>query len=96
MKIAFLNDGIYGYACSDASAVGGSERQQWLLARALASSGWTVVSGSRQDLRSGERRTIERVEFQWHQARAVSARLVSVSYHQHVPTGCIGEEPLIY
>ncbi len=31
MKVAFLNDRIYGYASSDPSAVGGSERQQWLL-----------------------------------------------------------------
>ena len=64
MKIAFLNDGIYGYACSDASAVGGSERQQWLLARALASSGWSVQVGIRHGLQSGKRQAIERVEFQ--------------------------------
>jgi len=63
MKIAFLNDGIYGYASSDASAVGGSERQQWLLARALVSSGWTVCVGIRQGLRRGEYRTIEGVDF---------------------------------
>ena len=63
MKIAFLNDRIYGYASSDASAVGGSERQQWLLARALASSGWTVCVGIRQHLQLGECRTIEGVEF---------------------------------
>ena len=52
MKVAFLNDRIYGYASSDPSAVGGSERQQWLLARALASSGWTVYVGIRQDLKA--------------------------------------------
>jgi glycosyltransferase involved in cell wall biosynthesis len=63
MKVAFLNDRIYGYASSDVTAVGGSERQQWLLARALASSGWTVCVGMRQHLRLGERRTIEGVEF---------------------------------
>src|SRR6476469_7473068 len=45
MKVAFLNDLIYGYASADAAAVGGNERQQWLLARALASSGWTVYVG---------------------------------------------------
>ncbi len=63
MKIAFLNDRIYDYASSDASAVGGNERQQWLLARALASSGWTVCVGIRQRLKLGECRTIEGVEF---------------------------------
>jgi glycosyltransferase involved in cell wall biosynthesis len=63
MKVAFLNDLIYGYASSDPSAVGGSERQQWLLARALAASGWAVCVGTRQGLKEGERRTIEGVEF---------------------------------
>jgi glycosyltransferase involved in cell wall biosynthesis len=63
MKVAFLNDRIYGYALSDASAVGGNERQQWLLARALASSGWTVSVGIRQGLKAGGRRTIDGVEF---------------------------------
>jgi glycosyltransferase involved in cell wall biosynthesis len=63
MKVAFLNDRIYGYASSDAFAIGGSERQQWLLARALAASGWTVCVGIRQHLKMGERRTIEGVEF---------------------------------
>src|SRR5262245_33277204 len=63
MKVAFLNDGIYGYASSDASAVGGSERQQWLLARALASSGCTVCVGIRHRLQARECRTIEGVEF---------------------------------
>jgi glycosyltransferase involved in cell wall biosynthesis len=63
MKVAFLNDRIYGYASSDVTAVGGSERQQWLIARALASYGWTVCVGLRQHLQLGERRTIEGVEF---------------------------------
>ena len=63
MKVAFLNDRIYDYASSDASAVGGNERQQWLLARALASSSWTVCIGIRNRLQTGERRTIEGVEF---------------------------------
>lgn len=62
-KVAFLNDVIYSYASSDASAVGGSERQQWLLARALASSGWTVNVGIWRGLKTGERRTIDGVEF---------------------------------
>lgn len=64
MKVAFLNDRIYGYASADALTVGGSERQQWLLARALASSGWTVSVGLRQGLKVGERRRIDGVDFQ--------------------------------
>ena len=63
MKVAFINDRIYSYATADRSAVGGSERQQWLLARALASSGWSVYVGLRQYLRLGEHRTIDGVEF---------------------------------
>jgi len=63
MKVTFLNDRIYCYASLDPSAVGGSERQQWLLARALASSGWTVCVGVRQHLQLGERRIIDGVEF---------------------------------
>lgn len=63
MKVAFLNDLIYGYASADAAAVGGNERQQWLLARALASAGWTVYVGIRQGLKPGERRLIDGVEF---------------------------------
>jgi glycosyltransferase involved in cell wall biosynthesis len=63
MKVAFLNDRIYGYASADTLAVGGNERQQWLLACALASSGWTVCVGIREGLKAGERRTINNVEF---------------------------------
>jgi len=63
MKVAFLNDLIYGYAMADTSAVGGNERQQWLLARALASEGWAVCVGIREGLEAGERRTIDGVEF---------------------------------
>ncbi len=63
MKIAFLNDRIYGYASAATSAVGGSERQQWLLASALASSGWLVHVGIRHGLQPGARQMIERVEF---------------------------------
>jgi glycosyltransferase involved in cell wall biosynthesis len=63
MKLALLNDVILKYATADASAVGGSERQQWLLARALAAAGWSVYVGIRKGLKSGERRVIEGVEF---------------------------------
>jgi len=63
MKVAFVNDRIYSYASTDPSAVGGSERQQWLLARALASAGWTVYVGIRQHLQFGESQTIDGIEF---------------------------------
>lgn len=63
MKIAFLNDLIYAYASQDSSAIGGAERQQWLLGRALATRGWSVIVGVRDALQSGEHRSIEEVEF---------------------------------
>jgi glycosyltransferase involved in cell wall biosynthesis len=62
MKIVFANDIIYGWA-SGAPVVGGAERQQWLLARALAASGWSVTVGVRKALEVGERKTIAGVEF---------------------------------
>jgi glycosyltransferase involved in cell wall biosynthesis len=62
MKIVFTNDTIYGWA-SGISVVGGAERQQWLLARALAAIGWSVTVGVRKTLEVGERRTIDGVEF---------------------------------
>lgn len=63
MKIVFLNDLIYAYATDAPSAVGGAERQQWLLARALAAAGWQVTVGVRQPLEHKERVRIEAVEF---------------------------------
>ncbi|MBX3349694.1 MAG: glycosyltransferase family 4 protein [Nitrospira sp.] len=63
MKVAFLNDRIYGYACGDAATVGGSERQQWLLAKGLAASGWSVTVGLRDGIPPGEVRTVEGVEY---------------------------------
>ena len=51
MKIAFLNDLIYDYAFqaqSQAWMTGGAERQQLMLARAMASSGWEVAVGVRR------------------------------------------------
>jgi glycosyltransferase involved in cell wall biosynthesis len=63
MKIVFLNDLIYAYATGVPSAVGGAERQQWLLARALAAAGWRVAVGVRESLGSRQRLLIEGVEF---------------------------------
>jgi glycosyltransferase involved in cell wall biosynthesis len=63
MKIAFADDLIHAYALGDPGAVGGAERQQWLLARALAASDWSVVVGIRKRLQPGERKIIQGVEF---------------------------------
>jgi glycosyltransferase involved in cell wall biosynthesis len=62
MKIVFTNDTIYGWA-SGGFAVGGAERQQWLLARALAATGWSVTVGVHKALEAGEHRTIDGVKF---------------------------------
>jgi glycosyltransferase involved in cell wall biosynthesis len=58
-----LNDLIYLYATDAPSAVGGAERQQWLLARELAAAGWKVTVGVRNALQFPQRVFIERVEF---------------------------------
>jgi glycosyltransferase involved in cell wall biosynthesis len=63
MKLAFINDSIYKYAAQVPSAVGGAERQQWLLARALAVAQWSIVVGVTHELRVGARMTIEGVQF---------------------------------
>lgn len=63
MKLVFVNDSIYTYASCAPSAVGGAERQQWLLGRALAATGWSVAVGVHRALKAGERRTIDGVEF---------------------------------
>jgi glycosyltransferase involved in cell wall biosynthesis len=63
MKIVFLEDGIHAYASGATEAVGGAERQQWYLAKALAAIGWNVVVGVREPLNPGERRSIEGVAF---------------------------------
>lgn len=63
MKIVHINDVVYRYACGDPSANGGAERYQWLLARALASSGWIVTVGVHRDLKPGRRTKIDGVEF---------------------------------
>jgi glycosyltransferase involved in cell wall biosynthesis len=63
MKIAFIDDGIYAYASGSPRAVGGAERDQWLLARALARAGWCAVVGVRKSLKSRERKLIDGVEY---------------------------------
>lgn len=63
MKIAFLNELVYQYATGAPSAAGGAERQQWLLARALAAAGWQVTVGVRRWLDPERRVDIDGVEF---------------------------------
>ena len=63
MKIVFLNDGAYAYASGAAGAVGGSERDQWLLGTSLAAFGWSVIVGVRDGLEPGDRKFINGVEF---------------------------------
>ncbi len=63
MKLVFANDGICAYASGAPSVVGGAERQQWLLARALAATGWSVTIGVREGVETGERKAIDGVEF---------------------------------
>src|SRR5262245_55588800 len=63
MKLVVMNDVVYAYALGDPVANGGAERYQWLLARALASAGWSVTVGVREALAAGERRTIDGVAF---------------------------------
>jgi len=63
MKLVIINDAVYAYASDDPQAVGGAERQQWLLARALAGAGWSVTVGVRDFLKPGNRAAIEGVQF---------------------------------
>lgn len=63
VKIGFLADSVYAHVAGLPCLFCGAERQQWLLARALAASGWTVSFGIRQGLPLGERRRIDGLEF---------------------------------
>lgn len=63
MKIAFLNDVAYEYAIGSPKAVGGTERDIWILSRALAAAGWEVVVGVCGVIGTGQRRNIEGVEY---------------------------------
>lgn len=63
MKVVMTNDRVYAYASGSSLAVGGAERYQWLLARALAAHGWVVTVGVYKALKPGQRTQIEGVEF---------------------------------
>jgi glycosyltransferase involved in cell wall biosynthesis len=63
MRIALVDDTVYGYASGAPSATGGAERYTWLLVRALVARGWSAKVGVRAALRPGERVQIDGVEF---------------------------------
>jgi glycosyltransferase involved in cell wall biosynthesis len=63
MKIVFLNDVAYEYAVGSSKAVGGTERDIWVLSRALAAAGWSVTVGICGAIKIGERKVIEGVEY---------------------------------
>jgi glycosyltransferase involved in cell wall biosynthesis len=63
MKLALVDDTVYGYASGNASVAGGAERYTWLLLRALAANGWSAKVGVRAALKHGERVHIDGVEF---------------------------------
>lgn len=63
MKIAFANDIVYQYATRDPVAVGGAERLQWMLARALVQAGWSVTVGVRRYLAPQQTSVISGVRF---------------------------------
>ncbi len=63
MKIVILSDRVFRYASGDLSAVGGAERQQWLLAKSLVANHCSVIVGVRESLESGKRQIIDGVEF---------------------------------
>ena len=63
MKLAVLNDVVFGYASAADWPSGGAERYQWLLARALAAEGWTVTVGVRGWMKPKEHRVIDGVQF---------------------------------
>lgn len=63
MKIAFLNNGPYEYAIGGSNAIGGLERNIWILSRVLAAAGWSVKVGVHGTLGGRERILIEGVEY---------------------------------
>jgi glycosyltransferase involved in cell wall biosynthesis len=63
MKMALVDERVYGYASGDPSVAGGAERYVWLLTRALVASGWSATVGVRHALKRGERVRIDGVEF---------------------------------
>ena len=63
MKMVLVNDVVYRYAANMPTAVGGAERYQWLLARALVAAGWSVTVGVHTELKCRDSREIDGVKF---------------------------------
>lgn len=63
MKLVMVNAPVYQYAMGNPDKIGGAERQQWLLARALVKAGWDVTVGVREGLQYRERVVINGVHF---------------------------------
>ncbi len=63
MKLVIVYSPVYEYAMGNPKRIGGAERQQWLLARALARAGWVVTVGVREGLKLKERVVIDGVNF---------------------------------
>ena len=63
MKLVVVNDVVYRYAINSPKAVGGSERYQWLLIRALAAAGWDVSVGVHRELAYADSRRVDGVKF---------------------------------
>jgi len=63
VKLVLTNNIIYAQAIGAPTAKGGAERFQWLLARALTSTGWSVVVGVRDVVLPGHEEVIDGVRF---------------------------------
>lgn len=63
MKLVIVYTPVFEYALGNPKRIGGAERQQWLLARALVKSGWEVTVGVREGLQYRERMVIDGVNF---------------------------------
>jgi len=63
VRIAFVDHYVHDHLSGRASTVSGAERQQWLLGRALAAQGWSVVFGVDRGLPPGDRTRYDGVEF---------------------------------
>lgn len=61
--MVIVNDAVYGYALGSPTRIGGAERQQWLLAKALVKAGWAVTVGVYRGLEKQERTEVEGVHF---------------------------------
>ena len=63
MKLVIVNAPTYEYARGNPERIGGAERQQWLLARALVKAGWAVTVGVRDGLEFNECDEVDGVRF---------------------------------